>query len=474
MAITLEGGTSGIIAEVSPAGQLLVKMQTSAAEAGAMYLVGKSDVNSPTNTGSITGSTQGLLGTAVAVLEQEENFVGATLNTSKWKLQTATMTGAIVNNIAVLNSGTSVASGAYAILSSYRSIRAYRGCDRVVAWRVALEATPQTNNVVEIGVGLCATTASPTIAAIFRYGADGSFRGVIITTPGGSEVPTPDLISVMTTPTDFHDYTIVIGQDKVVFELDGLPIASLAIPVGSAAPMASESAPVYVRTYNTNTVSTAQKVSVARNVTACFGGLNGHDNKDISALCGDVGYQLVTGTGTGGPSNNYANNTVPPTLALSNTSPAATTLGGHGLITGPAASETDYILFGFQVPVGTVTNMGRTLIIYSVTVTMDLQSGTATNAALWDFKLGFGATAVSLATTETANTKTYRRVPIGTLNIAAGSPVGVNTAVLNLELAQPIAVNSGEYVALILRVPVGTTAGTPVYRLNFSVNASWE
>lgn len=471
MAIKIEGATSGNKLEITASGQVMVKMQTSASEPGAVYLVGKADASSPAVTGSITGSTQGLLGSGLVILEQEENFVASSLNTSKWQTSTSTMTITIAANSAIMNGGGSTTSGHYAILRSYRSVRCYRGNDRVLAWRIALDSAPVANNVVEIGGGICATTAAPTVAAIFRYGTDQTLKGVVISS-NGAENSTSTI--AMTTPTSYHDYLCVIGQDEVVFEIDGIPVASSSIPSGSVAPAAAESFPAYVRIYNAANTSSAQKVNVGRLVTATFGGHTGLNKMMVCALNGDVGYQHVTGTGTGGPTSNHSNSAAPGAAALSNTVPAATTLDGSLLITGPAGGETDYLLFAFQVPAGTLTNMARTLIVHGVTVDVNLHSGPPTIAACWQWQLAFGATAVSLVTTESATGKTHRRIHLGMSFFAASAPAGTVANTIDPTFHQPIPVNAGEYLCLIGRLVNGSTGGTPIYRLNYQVNASWE
>lgn len=473
MAIQLLGSVSGVAADVNTNKELLVALSKDALNATPTYLVGKAHPDSTTNTGTITGSSQGMLAVGNAYLEMEENFVASTLNTAKWKLLTATMTGTVTSNVLTLNAGASVASGAYAILSTYRTFRTYRGSDRIFAWRLDLDFAPISNNVVEFGGGIVAAYIAPTAGAFFRYGNDGSLKGIVVSN-AGAEITTADLISfVAGTTTDYHDFLVVVGQDSVVFEIDGKPVSKIDIAASAAAPAASESFPAFVRTYNSTLTTQAQKVNIGRMVTATLGGDTSMTKATICALAGDVSYQSVVGVGTGASTSNNTNGTAPPIATFSTTTPAATTLDGSLSLVGYAGSEVDNIIFGFQVPAATLTNMGRSLLIYSVTINMWVTAA-PTNAALWQWQLAFGATAASLATAESASTKAYRRIQLGNIAFAAASPIGTNGIPITVNFPQPIAVNAGEFVSLLARLPVGTTTGSPSYRLTYTVNGSWE
>lgn len=475
MAIQLLGSVSGVAADVNANKEVLVSLSKNASDAIPTYLVGKAHPDSPVNTGSITGSTQGLLGVGNVFLEMEENFVSSTINTSKWKLQTATMTGALNSNIVTLNSGASLAAAAYAILGTYRTFKLYRGADRIIAWRISLNFAPITNNVVEFGGGIVGTTADPIAGAFFRYDANGSLKGVVITN-SGTEVTTTDLISVVTgSTTVFHDYLVVIGQNNIIFEIDGQPVANIPMATNAAAPAACESFPAFVRTYNILLTTQAQKVNIARLVSATLGGETNMPKTILAALAGDVSYQSVVGVGTGVSTSNNTNGTAPGTAVLSATTPAATTLDGSLLIAGYTASEVDNIIFGFQVPAGTLTNMGRTLLIHGVRISFVIDNGSAISAAaIWVWQLGFGATAASLNTTETANAKAYRKLHLGITSFLAGAPTATQGLPIHIDFEQPIAVNAGEFLSLIVRQPAGSATGTPVYRLCYTVNGTWE
>ena len=154
---TIQNAAGSQTADVNSSSRLLVQPPTDGTNAAAVFLVGKSDLNSPSNTGSITGSSQGLLGMAAVQMEFEDNYVASAVVTSKWNMASSTMTVSVANNTLIINNGGSVASGTYILSRTYRHFRIDRGTDRVFAHRGKLEVSPVVNNVVEIGAFLAAT-----------------------------------------------------------------------------------------------------------------------------------------------------------------------------------------------------------------------------------------------------------------------------------------------------------------------------
>lgn len=79
---------------------------------------------------------------------------------------------------------------------------------------------------------------------------------------------------------------------------------------------------------------------------------------------------------------------------------------------------------------------------------------------IYAYSVAFGHTALSLATTESGNTKSPRIVPIGIESYAVTSAVGTIGQGVNVQFVSPIVVNPGEYFAITARnVGTVTTAG---------------
>ena len=469
--LTNPAGTN--IADVDANGRLNVQPPTDGTNAGAMFLVGKPDISSPSNTGSITGSSQGLLGMANMVIDFDKNFVASVVCSSDLGYTSTTMTTAVVANILVMNTAGTLTSAAHFTYRTGRYFRVEKGCDRVFGIRARLDRDPVTSNMVELGAFMCSAVAAPTAGVFFRYGTDGALRGVSISQSGTENVTAT---IPMTTPTDFHDYVIVVGRNSVTFFIDELPVASLTSPPDASGAAASESFPMAFRIQNTALVSTAQKLYIAKYVSATMGGHRNSDVKHIAALQGDVGIQHVVGVGSGGMTANWVNNTVPATATLSNTSAGYATLGGNFLFVGLAAAETDYALFAYQVPAPTLTNMGRTLIIRGVSIDayVSVAAGIPTVATVLHWGFAVGCTAVSLATTEVGIAKLARRGFLGIQSVPIGAVAGTELRRISQTFGQPLPVHPTEYFHIILRIPLGAAATYPTIRGGVFIDASWE
>lgn len=469
--ITDSTGTN--IADVNSSGRQLVQPPTDGTNAGAVFLVGKPDLSSPSNTGSITGSSQGLLGTAAVEIDFDLNFVASAPCTTHYGQYSSTMTGSISSNVMVMNTAGTTTSGSHHQLRTYRSFKVERGADRVWGVRLRLDQPPVANTTVDFGLCIASTTADPTMGAFFRLNSAGELRGVTISN-GGSESTTPVL--TYSNPTDFHDFVIVIGRSSATFFIDEVPVGSITAPPNSTGPVAGESFPGIVRIYNNAVPGIAQKVYVSKIVSATMGGLSNRDSTHLAALKGDIGQQHVTGVGTGGQTTNWTNSGAPAAATLSNTAAGYATLGGLFSFVALAGANTDYALFVYQVPAGTLTNMGRTLIVRGIAIDafVSAAAGTPTVATVLEWGFAFGSLAVSLVSAETTSTKLPRKGFLGVQSILTTAVVGTELRRIQQTLEQPVAVNPGEYFHVILRIPAGAAIIYPTITGGVFIDASWE
>lgn len=470
--ITNAAGT--YIADVNSSGRQLVQPPTDGTNAGAVFLVGKPDLSSPSNTGSITGSSQGLLGTATVEIDFDLNFVASAVCTTNLNATGGTMTASIAANTQICNTAGTLTSATYILHRTYRHFKVERGADRIFAIRARLDQAPIANNTVDFGFGVVATTADPTAGVFFRINSAGELRGISITA-GGSETTTGVL--TYTNPTDFHDFVIVIGRSSVTFFIDEIPVASLASPGDSTGPVAVESFPMFYRIQNNAAVGTAQKLYVAKLVSATMGGISNREATHLAALKGEIGLQHVVGVGSGGQTANWTNSAVPATATLSNTAAGYTTLGGNFLFVALAAAETDYALFAYLNPsASTLTNMGRTLIVRGISIDafVSVAGGTPTVASVLHWGFAFGSATVSLATGETTSGKQPRRGFLGVQSVPIGAVAGQELRRISQTFEQPIAVNPGECFHIILRIPLGAATTYPTIRGGVFIDSSWE
>lgn len=470
--ITNAAGT--YIADVDSSGRQLVQPPTDGTNAGAVFLVGKPDLSSPSNTGSITGSSQGLLGMARVELDFDLNFVASAVCTTNLSSSGATMTASIAANTQICNTAGTLTAGSYFFSRTYRHFKVERGADRIFAIRARLDQAPIANNTVDFGAGVISGASSPTAGVFFRINSAGELRGVSITA-GGSETTTGVL--TFTNPTDFHDFVIVIGRSSVTFFIDEIPVAALDAPGDSTGPAAVESFPMFYRIQNNAAVGTAQKLYVAKLVSATMGGVSNRSAAELAALKGDIGLQQVVGVGGGGQTANWTNSAVPATATLSNTAGGYATLGGNFLFVALAAAETDYALFAYLNPSNSsLTNMARTLIIRGISIDafVSVAGGTPTVASVLHWGFAFGSSAVSLATAETTSVKQPRRGFLGMQSVPIGAVAGQELRRISQTFAQPLAVHPGEYFHIILRIPLGAATTYPTIRGGVFIDASWE
>jgi hypothetical protein len=305
---------------------------------------------------------------------------------------------------------------------------------------------------------------------VFFRIANGNIFGVL--NNNASEVTTGNF--TMPTFNEMHKFVISVNERHVDFWIDDVLQATINTPVGNGQPFASGSAPFATRVYNAGVApSTAIQLLVSR-VTVSTGDYN--TNKSWSTQMSGMGQMSYQGVGgmTQGSTANMANSAAPASATLSNTAAGYTTLGGQWQFVAVAGAETDYALFAYQVPAATAAVTGRTLFITGVSIdTVNTVVAVATTATVLQWALGFGSTAVSLATAEAAAAKAPRRIPLGIQTFPVGATVGAaaTPVIANFE---PVAVNAGEFVHIILKMPIGTATATEIFRGTVRIEGFWE
>jgi hypothetical protein len=166
---------------------------------------------------------------------------------------------------------------------------------------------------------------------------------------------------------------------------------------------------------------------------------------------------------------NHANSAAPSAATLSNTAAGYATLGGKFSFAAVAGAETDYALFGYQVPAG------RRLIVSRVSVgIMNIGAAVATTAHVLEWSLGANASAVSLATTDGSGNFAPRRVPLGQQGFVVGAAIGTVAADLVRKFSNPLLIEAERFFHVILRMPVATATGSQVLRGAVAVDGRFE
>ncbi len=480
MSIIIKGATSGNLAEVDSNNNLKVNLPT--------YLSGSgySSAVSEVDDGSVLGektlrpldsSQDYRLRTGYDKILWQDTFNHATLNQSKYLPYTSTQTITVAGGFLNMNAASSVASGTYSILRTYRSFSLFNTYPIYVDFKAKFSNTLQANSVIEFGLGYFGSgspTVAPTDGIIFR-GTGGQLNAVTIN--NSNETQATNIFTPVAN-TVYH-FLIVIGQDHCEFWIDDIMVAIIDTPVSYGSPCQSNSLPLFIRNYNTSTVTTAVQLNIAQ-----LGISNGDMDmtKDWGSTMVGMGQSsLVQPDGQAAAQTaNYANSAAPASTTLSNTTFASTTLlGGQFQFAAVAGAETDYILFGYLNPIGTAAIPGKNLIITGVRIdTFNTVVAVATTATVFQWAIGVGATAVSLAQADATGAspqKGVRRLPLGVQTMPVGTAVGaMATPTIDVTFASPLIVETGTYCHIILKMPIGTATATEIFRGVVLVNGYFE
>ena len=332
-------------------------------------------------------------------------------------------------------------------------------------------AAPVANSEFEAGFVIHTGTAVPTDGAFLRYTTTGTVECVIC--HNSSETS-----AVITAPTGLVRHRVVISvyDDSANFWIDDVLVASIATPTGRGTPWSAGGVPLSFRLRN---AAVAPGTAVSPQIFAAGAYLGdvavqARSAEECAVLGGGMACQGQAGA-TQGSLANWANSAAPASATLSNTAAGYTTLGGQWQFAAVAGAETDYALFGFQVPVAAALAHGKKLVITGVRIdSINTVVAVATTATVLQWGIAVGATAVSLATAESATAKSPRRVPLGIQTFAVGAGVGAAAVPINAVLGSPMVAMPGEFVHVILKMPIGTATATEIFRGTVGVDGYWE
>lgn len=390
---------------------------------------------------------------------------GTAVNTRKFATVLTTQTLTVGGARYELNSSgiTTVSTGS--MLRSYKYIPFYKANATYVEFALNWTLAPVANWFAEWGLGVPSSAiAAPTDGVFFRITA-GQFRGVCV----NNSVETYVDLGEIPAEAMVHDFVIEATMGAVHFWHESNLLGSIEVPATQFGPTAQNALPVFVRTYN---AAIAPPVAIKLQVSA-IGASNGGADLNrlwptVQSAMGNSCMQAPTGS-TVGQTANYANSAAPASATLSNTAAGYTTLGGQFQFAAVAGAETDYALFGYQVPTG------QTLILRGIWIdTMNTGAAVATSATWLQWALGAGSTAVSLATADAAATKSPARIALGNQVFPIAAAIGAQATRIDVNLDAPVVVNSGEFVHVILKMPLGTATASQIIRGVVGFNGYFE
>ncbi len=339
----------------------------------------------------------------------------------------------------------------------------------------SLALVPQAQNIIEIGLGIPGTAVAnaPSDGIYMMIDTAGALQLVsnyngTLTTSGAITLPA----AVAWTAGRVYHGEIVAHGDRIELYFDGIYIGqvlrSSANTVGGIA-----------RWFNAAATAGAQKVNIARWAVTLGDGAFTRSWPAARAGLGDHLASAPDGAAVA-QLDNIVNSTAPASATLSNTAAGYTVPGGHFQFSAVAGAETDYALFAYQVPTPATTQPGKNMVVTGVEIdTFNTGAAVATTPTLLNWYLGIGATAVSLATTDTASTSTTRaphRKFLGAQSFPIGAAIGARAdRSVSVDFSQgPMVVEPGAFLHIILRLPVGTATASQVIRGGVAVKGYFE
>lgn len=343
---------------------------------------------------------------------------GTVINPYLWAVAALTMTTTQASSAITLNAGAITTASTYAVLTSTKGFSASATASLHVAGKFRPSVAPQANSTMEIGWMAATTTTAPTNGCFLRWTPTGEFRAVL--NFGGTET----LSAVLTNPTTAvdHKFEIVIEDHDCHFNIDGVQVAVIDVPAGTAVPSSASHLPVIARVYTAASPPvTAPQLRVAAVAVHYSDSPNTLDFSD--QLTGGGAVSAFSNPESFATTSSWANNATPATCTLSNTTACVTALGGQVIFTIAASTANDSLLFDYTVPPGYLLRVSGVSCAFQNNVAL-----TATGQLF--FFAGVEGTAVSLATADSLAAAppviAARRIFIGSIsfgNIAA-APIG--------------------------------------------------
>jgi len=483
MAVQIQGGSNSAgKANVDAGYNLNVTLPTDDARVGKAILASENDAGSTYLLSPETTDDYRLrVGVDTILTDRLFNYTAQDTGFEIYRNTTMTFTW---SSLALNTNGSGITTTTTG--ASYQSQRSYPllgALPLYVEQAVAFTAQPQTNTLIDFGLGTLATTNpyAPTDGVYFRLGPTGLLG---VANYNGTE-QTITLAAANGTGAAYtyannavHRYVISITDREAEFWIDDVLYGTLTRGAANGTMMAGGAGNFIVR-HAIAGGAAGGVISAAVKSFAIHQGdlLAGKPYSEQMNGSGRMPYQGMQG-GTMGSTASYANSTNPTSAAGSNTAANITGLGGQGAINAAAGAATDFIACSYQVPAGAVaTQTPRTLCVRGVTIsTVNMGAAVATTATTLAWSLAFGHTAVSLATTEAATTKAPRRLALGFQYAPVGAVIGQTYTpdAISVWWDSPIYVNPGEFIAVVVKQIVGTATASQSIWYHVKFDAYFE
>ncbi|MFI5296514.1 MAG: hypothetical protein ACHREM_00330 [Polyangiales bacterium] len=414
-------------------------------------------------------SSEGTMRTGQDTILLNDTIEGANVDTNKWIQTTTTMTIAQATGTGrTYNSGSSFATTVGALQTTNRRFMFMNRAGLV--YKTRARATAHFNgNLIEVGFGspASATVASIGDGAIWRKDATGQYVPVV--SMGGSETLGTAIsnatILTQVPATDYAIFTVFVEETRATFRITtslGVVVNEQTIDfTAQTGTFSVTHLQAMERTYNSSATGTAVQLIVAQ-TSVWMLDVNGYSWQQ--SMTGE-NYGSLTSPTLFTQLANYANSIAPVSAALSNTAAGYATLGGQWQFAAVAGAETDFALFGLQIPAPYAFTVQRVSIS-----TYNMGAASATTPTLLQWGLAFNSSTVSLAT---ANPYPTMRKAIGAQSLPTGLAIGANVTPDVVWQGQET-VQPNRFFIVILKIPVGTATAAQIIRGTCTVDGYFE
>ena len=374
-------------------------------------------------------------------------------------------------NGVLLNSTAVIANNTYCTIQSSRYFSLGLKSPLIVSFNAEFLTKPATTTFFEMGIApqSMATAVASTNGVFWIANASGIKPCIVVNSTilaSGTDITSllsTDIIYKFDIIKDDYTFIFICSNASTGVVISKQIITSSNL---STRPIVTDSCLTYVRVGVTGGAATQY---TAISITAwSVMALDEVSNASAGEYANLLGFSSDTTPTNNTSTTNYANNTLPTTIGMSNTgAPLGTAaLDGTVRFAAPAGGGADYIVFGYQVPLPYI------LKTYMVTIAAkNIGAAVATSATQIDFYLRYNGSAISLASsgylTKYIGTQTF---PIG----SAISAVAVEGRItLDLSLF-PAITHSSQFHCIVARIVNGTATASQVIELNVSVTGTFE
>lgn len=483
--LSIDGYVSGYIAEVTTNNQLQINLPLTSSQAGFASLVAENDSGTVTSrtTYTLSSSSNSRLYAGLTTHLFDYQFTSVTQDTDFWYYKANTMAATQTGGFLFLNSGSTTTTSTGVFMQSWRYFKSMPNAPLLVNMTVNLSYAVQANQTAEFGLFLgndaSGTIVTPADGIYYRVTSAGLI-GVI--NYANSEYTTSPL-GIILSPGTSYQLSLVITTYQVEFwnYNAGVLLAVLPMPVGSPTPFATMSLPICFQQRNTGVVTLPMMQLKVGSVRVEQQDLTlGVPFSHIQSANG-LAYQGLPG-GTQNTLTNYTNNIslAPFTLIEAGSGSTILTLGGIAAINPTYTTNNDGVIFGYQNPVGGISQTPRVLVITGVQIHGAVTTTLTGGPVLYIYSIAFGHTAISLATTQSATfgsgtTKAPKIIPLGIESYPTTAAAGVLGAIIPISAdfsQSPIVVNPGEYASIMVR-NAGTVTSAGVITVSCAVKHYW-